>query len=231
MAKKRSNRVSTPPPPDGSQYILVKTKEGSFWRRKRGSVKPAPVNDVLARNAEASKVTGPAAKRIVDKLRPYLRGLRTGRLTVRVIGALRKALNRKGIIDFTFLDGMELQPEHPFNKLVLDPYKVEQADRSLHISIPIGKGRVKQLNGIVTDYYFEAIVVQGDATKDSGLRVDSVESKVYSIEADQKLCELSVDLPAQKGPWMLLLKISSLEGNEMAVHPRHYAMKVVKTGE
>jgi hypothetical protein len=218
------------PLPDGSKYVWVTTKEGSFWRRKRGSVKPAPVNDVLARNAEASKVTGPAAKRIVDKLRPFFGGLQTGRLTVRIIGALRKALNQKGAIDFTNLDGMELQPEYPLNNLLLVPYIVNQTDRSLRILIPIEKGGVKQYNNIVSDYYFEAVVVEGDATKDNSLRVDSVQSQVYPIGDDKKQCELILDLPAQKGPWMLLLKISCHEGNEMAVHPSHYGMKVVKVG-
>ena len=216
--------------PDGTKVVWVETKEGSFWRRNRGSVKPAPVNDVLARNAEASKVTGPAAKRVVDKIRPFLTGLQTGRLTVRVIGALRKALNQKGAVDFTFLEGMEFQQEHPLHHLLVSPYKVEQADHSVRIIIPIEKGGVKAHNKIVSDYYFEGVVVQGDATVENGLRVDSVQSQVYAIGDVKKQCELTIDLPAKKGPWMVLLKISCFEGNEMAAHPKHYGMKVVKTG-
>lgn len=216
--------------PDGTKAVWVNTKEGSFWRRQRGSVKPAPVNEVLARNAEASKVTGPAAKRVVDKLRPFLTGLQTGRLTVRVIGALRKALNQKGAIDFTFLEGMELQQEHPLTHLMVSPYKVEQTDHSVRIVIPIEKGGVKAHNKIVSDYYFEAVVVQGDAMEENGLRVDSVQSQTYAFGEAKKQCELVLDLPAKKGPWMVLLKISCFEGNEMAAHPKHYGMKVVKTG-
>jgi hypothetical protein len=231
MAKgKQISKNIIPPPPEGAQYVWVTTKEGSFWRRKRGSIKPAPVNAVFARNAEASKVTGPSAKRVVDKLRPFLTGLQTGRLTVRIIGAFRKTLNQKGSIDFTLLEGMELQPDYPLARLLVSPYKVEQANNSVRIQIPIERGGVKQHNKIVSDYYFEAVVVQGDATKDNGLRVDSVQSQVYSFAEDKKQCELMVDLPAQKGAWMLLLKISCIEGNEMAVHPKHYGMKVVKVG-
>jgi hypothetical protein len=193
-------------------------------------VKPAPVNAVFARNAEASKITGPAAKRVVDKLRPFLTGLQTGRLTVRVIGALRKALNQKGSIDFTFLEGMELQADYPLNHLLVSRYKVEQDSLSLRIVIPIEAGAVIQHNNIVSNYYFEAIVVQGDATEDNNLRVDSVQSQVYSFAEDKKQCTLALELPAQQGPWMLLLKISCIEGNEMAAHPKHYGMKVVKVG-
>lgn len=231
MAKsKQMSMKNIPPHPNDAVYILVTTKEGTFWRRKRGSVKPAPVNAVLARNAEASKVAGPAAKRVVDKLQPYLRGLQTGRLTVRVIGALRKAINQNGKVDFTFLEGMELQPDFPLNKLLVSPYKVEVTDHSLRIVIPIEKGGIKQHNNIVSDYFFEAITVQGDATKDNGLRVESVESEVYHMGESGKQCELSLDLPAKKGPWMLLLKISCIEGDEMTIHPKHYGMKVIKVG-
>jgi hypothetical protein len=231
MAKKTGkDKFVIPPHPNAENYILVTTKEGTFWRRKRGSVKPAPVNAVLARNAEASKITGPAAKRVVDKLRPFLRGLQTGRLTVRIIGALRKALNQNGRIDFTFLEGMELQPEHHLDRLLVSPYKVEQTDHSVQITIPIEKGGVKKHNNIVSDYYFDAIVVQGDATKDNGLRLESAESQVYHFGEEGKLCTLSIDFPAQKEPWMLLLKVSCIEGNELAVHPKHYGMKVVKVG-
>jgi hypothetical protein len=231
MAKgKQRSMKNIPPHPNDAAYILVTTKEGTFWRRKRGSVKPAPVNAVLARNAEASKVAGPAAKRVVDKLQPFLKGLWPGRLTVRVIGALRKAINQNGKVDFTFLEGMELLPDYPLNKLLASPYKIEIADHSLRVVIPIEKGGIKQHNNLVSDYFFEAIVVQDDATKDNGLHVDSVESQVYHIGESGKQCVLSLDLPTKKGPWMLLLKVSCIEGNEMALHAKHYGMKVVKVG-
>jgi hypothetical protein len=36
--------IPLPPSPDG-QYVWVKTKEGGFWRMKRGSYRPALLND------------------------------------------------------------------------------------------------------------------------------------------------------------------------------------------
>jgi hypothetical protein len=63
------------------------------------------------------------------------------------------------------------------------------------------------------------------------LRVDSVASPLYVIGAEgEDVCTLSVDLPQADVPWMVLLKVSCLEGNELAAHPRHYGMRVVKAG-
>jgi hypothetical protein len=39
-----------------------------------------------------------------------------------------------------------------------------------------------------------------------------------------------MELPTGKQPWMIFLKLSCLEGNEAAIHPRHYGMKVVAVG-
>ena len=41
---------------------------------------------------------------------------------------------------------------------------------------------------------------------------------------------MSVPLPSNGAPWMALLKVSCPEGLELAVHPRHYGMRVVKVG-
>lgn len=59
-----------------------------------------------------SKVASPAAKRIVQKLRPFLRELNTGRLTAKLAGALIKAINQHGQPDFSFLKGFDFQQPH-----------------------------------------------------------------------------------------------------------------------
>jgi hypothetical protein len=38
-------------------------------------------------------------------------------------------------------------------------------------------------------------------------------------------------LPLPQEDWCLFLKVSSLEGKELAVHTKHYRMKVVAAGE
>ena len=46
---------SIPPPPSPTgQYVWVKTKEGSFWRKKRGSYRPAVLNEAFQRSSDAT---------------------------------------------------------------------------------------------------------------------------------------------------------------------------------
>ena len=56
-------------------------------------------------------------------------------------------------------------------------------------------------------------------------------SKPYSftdIATDH--CKLVLPMPTKNEPWMLLLKVSCLEGNEMTAHAKHYGMRVVEVG-
>jgi hypothetical protein len=90
---------------------------------------------------------------------------------------------------------------------------------------------VKQHNQLVTDFYFEAILLYGDVLKKRGMQTEYAVSTPYSfthtITGD---CKLVLPLPSKKQPWILLLKVSCLEGNEMAMHAKHYGMRVVALG-
>ena len=95
----------------------------------------------------------------------------------------------------------------------------------------LGGKNIELVHSIATEFYFEAVMVWGDPMKEKGLKVDAVESKLYPIKGEVKgPCVLRLDLPAKKEPWMVLLKVSCLEGNELAHSPRHYGVKVVEAG-
>jgi len=90
---------------------------------------------------------------------------------------------------------------------------------------------VKRNSGIVTAYYFELILLWGDAGCDKGLRVEEADSPVYRIAEDYSTgCQLSLVLPPEGQPWMALLKVSCIEGRELAAAPRNYGMKVIECG-
>jgi hypothetical protein len=93
--------------------VLVKTREGLFWRKKRSKGKS---NEDFAANVDLAKISGPAAKNVVLRLRPYLQGIDTGRITLRVSNAFRKAL--KGQMRFWALEGTEMQRHHPLHRRV-----------------------------------------------------------------------------------------------------------------
>jgi hypothetical protein len=229
MAKRGKNKPA--PPPDLHNYTLIKTKEGSYWRRKRGTVNPAKLNATLKRSSRAMAVTSPAARRIKDKLHPFLQRLDTGRFIAIVSGKLRKAYNQTGKISLLPLQGYEMQPYFHLNQLLDTSYNVFEKKGEIIIEINLGSRSVRQLNQIVTEYYFDAILLHGDPSKPNGLRIESDTSPLYDINSrKQTTCRLSLLLPTKKTSWIVLLKVSCREGDEPAAHPRHYGMKVIMTG-
>jgi hypothetical protein len=218
----------TPPcPGDPKDYVLVKTREGMHWRRKRGTVKPAGLNAGFQASSEATKVVAPASKKILAALQPYLRGLNSGRLNNRIGNALRRSLKEKNGLELSYLKGIELQREHPLEEMLQVDYHVFIDQKTVRIEVPVGPGTVKSFNHLVSDYYFEAVLLYGDPSGEKALKTDSVESPLYPIDGKTGTkCVLELSLPEKEG-WCLLLKINSLEGHEMAVHPKHYRMKVI----
>lgn len=228
--KKRYKPVPEPPG-DSHKYILVKTKEGSHWRRKRGTLTKASLNKGFQKSADATAIASPAAKRIRDKLDEFLKGLDTGRFIANVSGKLRKIYNQKGELDFSLLEGYEVQPYHPLSFLFTGSYLVFVKKSGLSVHIAINRKTVKKHNSLVTGYYFEIILLSGNPGKHQGLRTESEISRLYSFDENKVSdCILDIALPVRKVPWMVLLKVSCLEGNTPAHHPRHYGLKVIKTG-
>jgi hypothetical protein len=219
-----------PCPGDPREYLLVETREGMHWRRKRGTVTPAGLNAGFKASSEITKIVAPACKRIRTALQPYLRGLQPGRLNNRLGTALRHSLSEKGRLDLSCLKGVELQREHPLEAMLTTPYRVSANKDTVRIEIPLEPHMVKPLNRLVTDYYFEAVLLYGEVGKEEALQTRSVESPLYPMGSKTKTtCVLELPLP-QREDWCLLLKLSSLEGRELAVHPKHYRMKVVGGG-
>jgi hypothetical protein len=169
--------------PDPEQFELVRCKEGDYYRRKRA---PGPMNEGMQRSAALTRVCSPAARRLVGRLRPWLQGLRTGRITVRFAGRLKKALNRAGRMDYRFFEGYEVQDEFPLGSLLDAPYQVEARKDRIAISIPVSRHTLKRKNGLVSHYFLEAALLWGDAGAEGGLRVDSVTSPLYAVGADNK---------------------------------------------
>jgi len=223
--------MNMPPPPPTGQYVWVKTKEGGFWRMKRGSYRPAQLNEAYLQSSNAMKITAPAASRIRRRLSPYLSRLDTGRLNARISARLRKALKEGGKLSFAYLKGMDIQPQYPLEKLLKAWVHVEQDAQEIAVNIAVKEYTITRHNGIVTAYYFELILLWGDAGSDKGLRVEDVDSPVYRIGEDYNTeCRLNLVLPPAGQPWMALLKVSCIEGRELAMAPRMYGMKVVACG-
>ena len=173
------------------------------------------------------QLSAPATRGIMQKLKPYMNGLYTGRLNAKISGRLRRELKETGKLSLSCLRGFDLQQGHRFEQLLQAELDIQQTPHTLTVSIPIAAHTVKRINTLVTNYYFELVLLYGDVSKENGLRTESIESDVYEIEKDYNMfCKLSMALPEKE--WIALLKVNSIEGNEPAISHKLYGMKVVE---
>lgn len=231
MAKKRPYKPLPPAPGHPGEYIIVNSKEGQYWRRKRGTVTKAKVNAALKKNNELAAIASPAAKRIRDKLAEFTKQMDTGRFIARVSGRLMKALRKNGAIDYSFLDEYELQPDRRFSELVLHNLPVLVQNGEVIANFSVKADTVKQHIKSVTGFYFDLVLLYGDPTKNNGLRIESDTSPVYPFDMKNDMtCRLSVTLPTKKIPWMALLRAGCMKGQEVMEGDRYCTMKVMAVG-
>lgn len=220
-----------PPCPDPRYYVLVHTKEGSYWRMKRGLGKPALLNDVLRESASRMKVTSPAAKSIIASIRHHLHDLQTGRITVKLGARLGKALKENGRMDYSFLPGYDFQPYHPMAELVRIPLQLEQVENAMRLYIDLSKDTPairKEAEGI-TGYRFSAILVKGDPLQE--VRSNSMNSPVYPIQLQEDTtCVLSLMAPPEGTPWFLCLKVVVMVHGRPAEDHALKAMSIIAAG-
>lgn len=233
MAKKKKNRKSRPPCPDPKLYTWVNTRDGGgYWRLKRGTNKEAVLNNVLQLSADITRQTNQAAKRVMNKLQPFLKYLLTGRTTMRIAGAFKRAILQHDKMDYSLLKDLDFQAaDYPFKKLTTGYLTMKEEKGVLYLSLTVGNKFVKQHSSLATGYYVEVILLFGDPDDDKSLRIDSTQSDTFSFSDENaiKECLLSVQLPA-KQPWMVLLKVSCL-GREVEDVAKYHALKVVRVGK
>jgi hypothetical protein len=222
-----SNRKA-PPCPDPDSYILVRGKKGMFWRRKRGTVKKAELNETLQRNAGMLKICAAISRRTRARLSYYLTRLEPGRLHNRICTLMQRQLKEIGRAGLQCLQGLEFQERFAMELLLTGYYNVAVKDGMLEVRIPIEEYTVNRNSGIVTGYFFQLIMVYGDCMEEYGLKVEEETSEAYGIGQRAGECRMMMVLPEKE--WAVILKVSCIEGNELAKAPRNYGMKVVGVG-
>jgi len=223
MAKKK--RLHASDNPDPSKYIIVHTKEGDYLRRIRTSKN---INAVFTENK--SETCSAAAKQILDRLKPFTQGF-SGRMNVRIAGRMRVAKPLCGKYDYSQLKGFDLQKFYPLDQLYIGHYMVKIEHGMINLEVPVWPGCMKAHNSLVTAFYFEAVLLTGNAMDPQTIRIEDERSEYFSFQKDIKeTCNFSFHLPVGL-PFMLFLKAGCLEGSGMAVHPKHYGMRIVAIGE
>lgn len=232
MATKKSKSPPPTAPPDPLNWRLVEPKDGKpYWRRKRGTVKKAKLNEAFKKNVRLTKLASPAATEIRKKLLPFLENIDTGRFVAKVSGRLRKMYKEKGRLDLQAMNGYEMQPYRPFGKLTTAKCFSSVKGNEITTEITFFEAPRDRRNTLIDGFYFELILLYGDLEKPGTLRVDSEKSPMYDMNVKKNTtCKIALYLPSRKTSWVLFLKLSCWEKDRPAINSRHHGMKVIQTG-
>ena len=239
-------RPPTPDCPDPDRYTLVRTRRRSYWRKRRGTVTPAKLNEAFAKNVKLSKLAGPVSKRIMTALSPYTTYLETGWLNLYITNAMKKGYKRTGEFNLSVLENLEIQEEYPLEKIVENNYKINVETNSINVRIPIWVSTMKRPTREADRFSFELMLLWGDPSKDNKLRTEQATSEFYSFQEIQeefkrrtlekdyngkatRYCDLQLVLPGQNIQWIVLIKVSCQFEMTLSGHPKYYGMKVIAT--
>jgi hypothetical protein len=210
---------------------LVRRRTGDTWRLRRGVVKPALLNSAMQRQSECMALCAPAARRMMQVLRPYISGMKSGYTQAKICGRLAKELREQGFADYCALTGLELQQEYPLDRLLQGGYRMEQDADRIRIMIPMPEGRgIRGAGKLITGIRYSAVMICGDLLEGQVPQVQEAISPVYPPGGGAGICRLTLALPQDGGAWLLWLKAACMEGGEEALHPKWKGMKAVGWG-
>lgn len=199
--KKKFDRRVPPCPGDPKDYKLVKGKNRFYWRLKRGTLKPAVLNEVLARSAASTSISNRAAKQMMSLLSVFTQQMELGSTITLVAGAFKRAF-LKDRMDFQFMDKIRFQENYEIRKLFMGPVLLTIEPDRINLRVGVGDSNVKRLSPVAVSYRVTAILLHGDPAKDNGLKIETDESEWYSFKEKKPIgCHLSLTQPPKKKPW------------------------------
>lgn len=198
-------RDKLPPYPDPQRYMLVRTKEGQFWRLKKGLKRPAMLN---------------YQHHFFDRILMLLRsGLKSnGHLDASMLHGLD--LQNDYPLRKLLRSGFQWSHEkanHVF---------------SFRIQIPEHNGALLRRNKLMNTYRFIIILVHGNPEAGDDVQVKSVCSQDYPFAGTGTAgeCLLELSYTPEPGQWLFCLRAECLEEGKLASHVKSRALQVLDGG-
>jgi hypothetical protein len=200
---------------------------GKHHRNKRGTHKPAGVNDSFK---EASKVLlsgSGAAKLIKDALDPFRKNFYDGSLWSRLLSHFYKELEMKQAIDFRSLEAFGLYKGQTLSnvlgfelKVTTDPdrstVKVHLANISIRIS--------REIRGIDAALVTPILVFVDECAE----WVDPYGEVSVTLDRDDKEIKFEAPVPPNTGTVLVCIKCEGSDGSKVSTNLRAKGMDIVK---
>jgi hypothetical protein len=228
--KKKFDRRIPPCPGDPKDYILVRGKYRYYWRLKRGTLKPALLNEVLTQSAAITSSTNRAAKQMMSLLSVFTRHMELGQATTYVAGAFKRAY-LKGRMDFRFMHEVYFQESCDISDFFMGPVFPTIGPGGIKLKIGVGFGNVRPPGKVAVAYRVTGILLYGDPAKDQGIKIETDESDWYSFDTKEAVdCDLSLSKPPKNKPWAVLVYIMCKMRDKVPPGPKYHALWAVKAG-
>ncbi|RYY13423.1 MAG: hypothetical protein EOO04_31920 [Chitinophagaceae bacterium] len=171
----------------------------------------------------------PHCKKLTAVLREFTSNFPSGNLHIRLLTPIKKYFKEYGCIRYHYLKKMDINAVRHFQNIFKGAVYTSFSAGTVSVRFCVSNMLTTRQNSLLTDYYFTGILICGDIIAEE-LMVSIEQSELYSFgDTNQKNCEMVFNLPVLK-PWLLLLKIACFEGNQQAVNPKNYAMRIIATG-
>ena len=216
----------------GETTFVQSTTYGDHVRAKRGTYKPATINDALKRESSILLKANVPAKIIKDSIdlyrSPFMKG---GSLWPRLVSLFRKQFKETGKFDFTKLDRFEIYADQPFARLLyVDPkITVNPKKSALHVNVNFVKHpnfrKVKDVDG----YQLTVIVIFPDLKKKSA-KTDASVSQIFQLADEVIPFQTKLTIPPKARTFVVCLGIQSCSRGKVNLFRTTSGLTVIGTG-
>lgn len=204
---------------------------GKHVRVKRGTHKPADVNDSFKKNSNYLIGANGPARMVKASLDPYCKNFGYGQLWQRLVSLFRAQLKGHGRIDLSGLEGLEVNADYPLGKFMLikATATVDEKQAMLQVTLFYDSPPVFKKSKHIDGYQLSVIAIYPDLKK--GIAATAVATApVVGLKSMLKEQQFSLQLPPEVEEYLLCVK---LEGMEKGLDPGGIAtkgMRFVKHG-
>lgn len=212
-------------PADGMVNVNSKAY-GVHQRRKRGTVKPADVNDSF-KAASRMLLTGSRLARLVkNAIDPYRKPIYDGTLWSRMLSQFYRQAKQSGQLDFRAIEGLEMNREHPLVNIM--NFRMASSTDMARTMLHVMFNRIQfhfppSIQGI-ENAVLEPVVLFVDVT---GTSVHAAASPPVSLTLAENQCAFAIGIPENTATVMICLMCKAVVHGQPTNDAGGMGMKIV----
>jgi hypothetical protein len=229
MAKARSHLIHLSGTV-GNGVLVNSPKYGEHLRAKRGTYKPALLNDVMQQSSERLKDCNKPAKVIFDAVRFEHKD---GDLWTDLVSIFRAEAKTREPFNPKSLMRLECSRKYPLDKLLSRDYDIDVKVVKNKLQVIVTLKTIPRFNKrqtYVNGYQVGIAMVFPDFSEYEYKKVTG-QGPVMGFKSALQPVEFMVPVPKGNVPWLLFLSVTGCEDGQVIKMPQVKGMAVVKISE